>query len=224
MEEIQNKDNQDPNQIPELSEEEKQAEEAALKETPDEEIRSKVIEDFGFDEDIDKENIDKVVAERQEAGKKLSTAIKQKIKHREAAKAAAEKKKEEAPEGPPSPEAGDKDDDVINKKLDAKFQERDLETLGVSEELTKEIKSYAELHKCSIKKAFDSEYIQFRKGKEDEAAAAEDASLGGGGHTAGAAKKDPSTVNPSKDFDLSTEEGRAAHDEWKKKHHAQEGA
>ena len=50
MEEIQKKDNQDPNEIPELTEEEKAAEDAALAETPDAEIRTKVIEEFGLDD------------------------------------------------------------------------------------------------------------------------------------------------------------------------------
>ena len=71
MEEIQNKVEQDPN--------EKLAEEEALKEVPEDTIRSEVIEKYGLTEDDNSELIDKLVGDTKEEQKKLSTAIRQKI-------------------------------------------------------------------------------------------------------------------------------------------------
>ena len=67
----------------EPTQEELAAEQAMAQVPKEEEIRAKVISDFGFDETDDAERIDKIVAERMESHKKLSQAIGQKIKHRE---------------------------------------------------------------------------------------------------------------------------------------------
>jgi len=49
--------------------------------TPDE-VKAKVIEDFGFDENEDAERIEKLTNERIENQKSLSTAIRQKVEYR----------------------------------------------------------------------------------------------------------------------------------------------
>ena len=105
-------------------------------------------------------------------------------------------------------------EDLIAQKIDERFENRELETLDLSDELKKEVRVYAQLNKVSIRKAFDSDYIQFKKNKSDEEAKVEAASLG---HTKRGApsKKDYSQKNPS-DFDMTTKEGREEFHEWEK--------
>lgn len=67
---------------PQISAEELAAEQAAAQAPKEEDIRAKIIEDMGFDPEADKERIEKLVKKEVESGKKLSTAIAQKIKHR----------------------------------------------------------------------------------------------------------------------------------------------
>lgn len=92
------------------------------------------------------------------------------------------------------------------------FEQRDLEALDVSEVLQREIQTYAKLNGVSIKKAFESEYIQFKKGKEDQASKLNDASLPKG--RKGTASKDYSQMKAT-DFDLTTPEGRQGFKEYK---------
>lgn len=65
-----------------MDNEEKVLEQEALSVAKEEEVRAKIISDFGFDETVDAERIDKLVAYDMGNRKKLSTAINQKIKHR----------------------------------------------------------------------------------------------------------------------------------------------
>ncbi len=68
--------------IEQVSQEELAAEQAATQVAKEEEIRTKVIGEFGFDETNDAERIDKMVKRELESQEKLSKAIQQKIKHR----------------------------------------------------------------------------------------------------------------------------------------------
>ena len=99
----------------------------------------------------------------------------------------------------------------IDKLLDEKLEKRELESLDISDELKKEVQSYAKLNKVSIKKALDSDYIQFKKEKDDKKLKAEDASLGG--NRKGTAKKDYANMTAS-DFDMKTEEGKVDFKKW----------
>lgn len=74
-----------------------QEEEALLKTVPADEVRAKIIEEYGFDEEVDGDKIDKLVDERTKANKVISTAIKQKRTWREKAQ---EKKGEITPDKP----------------------------------------------------------------------------------------------------------------------------
>jgi len=80
--------------IKNVSQEELASEQQATKELKEEEVRAKVIEEFGFDEEADSEKIEKLTKKEIENSKKLSSAIGAKIKHRtEAQKLAEEIKK-----------------------------------------------------------------------------------------------------------------------------------
>lgn len=78
-----------------VSAEELAAEQAATQLPKEEEVRAGIVSEYGFDEEADKERIDKMVVKEMDNRKKLSTTIGQKIKYRELAKTKAPEKKEE---------------------------------------------------------------------------------------------------------------------------------
>ena len=96
-------------------------------------------------------------------------------------------------------------DEDIDKKLDEKLEKRELEALEISDTLKKEIAVYAKLNGVSIKKALESDYIQFKKDKEDTEVKTDEASLGGGKR--GTTKKDYGQIDPKK-LDHTTEKGK----------------
>lgn len=123
------------------------AEQAALKVRSEEEVKASVIAEYGFDEEADAERIQKIVQREVENDKKLSTAIGQKIKHREAAEAAA-KAKEEGAGGEPKQE-NLKDTDLF-ALMTAKVEAEDIE----------EVKAYAAFKKISVAEALKDKTLQ----------------------------------------------------------------
>lgn len=91
---------------------------------------------------------------------------------------------------------------VIGKVLD----KRELESLEMSDELKKEVQTYAKVQGVSVQKALTSNYISFLKEKEEKKKRAENASLGTRGK--GITKKDYVDAKAT-DFDLTTPEGKA---------------
>jgi len=112
------------------------------------------------------------------------------------------------------------DEETILRKIDERLEQRDVDSLSLSDELKKEIKSYAKLNGVSVKEASNSSYIQFRQKEESEKARIDDASINSTHKTM--ANRNLDEVNPDKDFDMSTKDGREAyhkwHEEWKKTH------
>ncbi len=102
-------------------------------------------------------------------------------------------------------------EDDINKIIDQKLEERELNSLEVSDELKKELKTYAQAGGLTLKQAMTSNYFKFLKKEETSKAKAEDASIGG---------KRRATTNFSEtklaDIDISTEEGRKEYEDFKK--------
>ena len=192
MENIQNMDDvQSPEAI--------KAEETVLKEVPQSELRSQIIEKYGLDEEVNSDLIETLVKDKVEENKKLQTAIKQKISWREKASKPVEKQ-----EVPPS--------NTGNFVTKEELEQRDLEILELSDELKSETKRYAKLNNVSIKEASGSSYISFLKEKEATKARNEEASIGN--KRVSQAKKDFSERSP-KDFDRSTPDGRKEWDEYK---------
>lgn len=68
-----------------VSQEELQSEQVELKEVKEDEVRASIIQEYGFDESVDSERIDKLTAKEVEHRKKMSQVIGQKIKWREMA-------------------------------------------------------------------------------------------------------------------------------------------
>lgn len=68
-----------------VSQEELQSEQVELKEVKEDEVRASIIQEYGFDEAVDSERIEKLTAKEIEHRKKMSQVIGQKIKWREMA-------------------------------------------------------------------------------------------------------------------------------------------
>ena len=195
MENIQNTGEQDPK--------EKLAEEEALKEIPEDTIRSEVVEKYGLNEDVDSELIDKLVGDTKEHSKKLSTAIRQKIDWRTKAQTPKEEKIEGKPQEPVK--TAQPTDLDIDKLVGEKFEERDLASMDLSDEIKSEVKAYAKTKGISYREAVKSEYFNFIKGKEDERIKAEEASTSSRGQSI-KARRDFGNLSASEIENLSDED------------------
>lgn len=130
-----------------VSTEELAAEQVAVQVPKEEDVRAEIITEFGFDETVDGERIDKLVAKQMESKKMLSKTIAQKIKHRNEADEL--RKKLTTTPTPKSEEKGNlssKDIIAINR---ANIHEDDLD----------EIVDYAKYKKISIAEALKSSVI-----------------------------------------------------------------
>lgn len=190
-----------------VSPDELKADEEIQKGVTDDELRGKVAEEFGLNPETDTEMLDKLVAKEKSHHEKLSNAIKQKISWR--TKVTTVK-----------PDNGSKEtpniEEIVSTKLTQVLEERDLNSLGLSDELKAEIKDLAKLKGISVREAAELPYIRSRKEeteREERIKKATPTRSGNGGYV--------SNVDPSKplnpvDFDLNTEEGRKAWNEAKK--------
>lgn len=70
-----------------ITSEEVQLEQEATKDIKEDEVRASIITEYGFDETVDADRIDKLVKKDMDSRKKLSKSIQQKIKYREELKA-----------------------------------------------------------------------------------------------------------------------------------------
>ncbi len=191
-----------------VSAEELAAEQAALQEGKQEDIRANIIAEFGFDETADAERIEKLVNKELENSKKLSSAIGQKIKWRtEATK----------PKDAITPKPDDKVDPVdidkkLDKKLDERLAKRDLDEMDVSDALRKEIKDWATFKGISVKHAARAPHIASQIADYEKEQKADEATISRTNKSGG--KKTYSIDNPP-DVDMSTEAGRKEWAEWK---------
>src|SRR3990167_7142390 len=135
----------DENKI-EPSQEELAAEQTALQETKEEDVRAHIVSEYGFDETDDAERITKLVAKEMDNRKNLSKAIGQKIKYRDAIKNAPKLT-------PPAPVNTDELEKRLEQKFRGELENRDLESLGYPEEITNEIKKVAKVLGVSVKQA-----------------------------------------------------------------------
>ena len=124
--------------------EELAAEQVATQVPKEEEIKASIIEEYGFDAEADVERIDKLVAKEIDNRTKLSAAIGQKIKHREAAAELAKK----IPPSEKKPDAVVPSKDELTPKdvyalMNAKVAEEDIE----------QVADYAKFKKISVAEA-----------------------------------------------------------------------
>ena len=184
--------------------EEDLTDEENIRETEEDEIRGQIIEKYGLDELENIDLIDQLVEDDKEYRKKLSTAIKQKRKWREEAQKKVPPKEEKGEEKSPSD---------IERIIDERFDQRELEASDLGDELKKEAQVYAKARGIRIKEALGSDYIGFLKEKEEQKKKEEEASTS-------FKRKSQAGRNFSKmsaeDFDVSTEEGQKEFEEYKK--------
>lgn len=159
-------------------------------------------------QDKDKELLDKLVAKEKLQHEKLSSAIKQKISWRQKYQASAKNTVKDQQE--------ETDVDAqIESKFKALMEERDLQELGLPEELRAEVKDLAQLKKISVKEAANLPYIKNRKEEIEREAKILNSSPKRKGSGSYVSNIDPSKpLNPD-DFDLSTEKGRKKWNEAK---------
>lgn len=196
----------------EISEEEKKTEAEALTEVKDDELRSKIAEDLGISPEDEPELLDKLIKRELAQREKLSGAIKQKISWREkATKATSSKPENNSKEGQPRNEDKPLTVAEFDRMLAEREAKRDLESLGLPEELEKEVKDLAKVKGISVREAAKLPYIvsaieEANKEKRMSSAIPKRTSRG----NYASPSYDPSKpLNPG-DFALDTEEGRKA--------------
>ncbi len=205
---MENKENLTPEQ---------EAEELIAQEATNEsDVRDNIITEYGFDEVDDADKIDKLVEKELDYSKKLSSAIGQKIKHREEAEELKAKLEDKTPEAKPKTDTK-VDVEDLDKKLDEKLNERldkkELEELDYSDDLKDEISKIAKLQDISIKKALSDPYIAFKVEEYNKEQKIDEATISRKPNSQGS--KDYSIEKPPV-VDLNTEEGRKEWDEYTK--------
>lgn len=192
-----------------ISPEEQNAEQEALEEAKEDEIREKVIADLDLAEDD--ELVEKLVAQEIQHRKKLSEAIGQKIKWREKANAApATKSEEKVTTGSP--------EDILKlaeERVRETLEQRDLDELSYSDEVKAEIKKVAKLSGSSVRQAAQDSYIKHLIEQEAQEQALKEAATNSTRKRGAKIVIDPTKPLDPAQFDLSTEEGREAWEEAK---------
>lgn len=195
-----------------VSPDELKADEEIQKGVTDDELRSKVAEEFGLNPETDTEMLDKLVAREKSHHEKLSNAIKQKISWR--TKVTSQQKPEEGKGNDPKGKAPDVDV-LVETKLKAMLEERDLESLTLSDELKAEVKDLAKLKGISVREAAKLPYILSRKEEIEREERIKNATPKRSGSGSYVSSIDPSKPLNPQDFKLDTEEGRKAWNEAK---------
>lgn len=105
-------------------------------------------------------------------------------------------------------------DDDFDKRMDERLNQRDLNALGLSDEMKKEVQTVAKVNNVSIQEALNLPYIKYRIQEIGDKKRIENAGAGG---VAGASitSENFDEVDPTK-FDLRTKEGQDAKVQWEK--------
>lgn len=199
----------DPNENKTLdqSPEELKAEDEIIKnEVTDEQLKVKIVEEFGLNPDTDTEMIEKLIEREKTHHKKLSDTIRQKISWRE--KAASNKPSTEKKDGTL------KEEDIA-KLIDQRIAERELGALELPDDLKAEIKDLAKLKNITVAEASKLPYIQNRIEEvktEERIKSGTPKRTNANGKTVLIDASKP--LNPD-DYNLETEEGRKSWNEAK---------
>lgn len=186
----------------------------------EDELRKETVENYGLDPEKDNDLITKIVTDRKK-DEDFKASEKEKVKKLREEREADVKKIEELSKASSNDDDNhkreeNKDDAESNDgiaKVNDRLDQFELSKITDNEDVQVEIKKYAKANDLSIAEAGKSEFIKFRIAQEEEKAKAEDASADGS--KKGQSKTDFSNVNPAKDFDLATEEGRADYEKYK---------
>lgn len=188
--------------------EELKQEEEVLQELKEDEVRNRVIEDYGLDEDEQSDLVDKLTQKEIEQRKAFGKVIEQKRKWREKASVQPETKPSETMVAETQKMSGDSAD--IERIINEKLEERELQAIDCPEDLKSEIKKLAKIQGISVKQALADPYIQYKK--EDMERDQRNTEASTGGTRKGVALMDENNIP---EFDYSTEEGRKKAKEWR---------
>lgn len=196
------------------------ADDNILQDQDDDTLRDSIIEKHGLNPDDDRDVIliDELVADKKVDRRTLATAIKQKRSQRKGRLEAEQKLADRGEEKKTPKETKEvKEDTSVEKEVSKQLQAKAIEDLDVNDDIKTEIRDYVALKDCSVKKALDSKFIKSLVEEEKKAQKEDEASASNKGHRAGKTQIDYSKVTePTKEFDLSTDEGVKAYEGWKK--------
>jgi len=105
-------------------------------------------------------------------------------------------------------------DEMLEKKLNEKLEEKELNTLEYSDELKTNVKNYAKANGMSISQAIKSPYMDFLKSEEEKKAKIENATIGNKHRSTNS--QDVSKMK-LEDIDPTTPEGLKLWEEYKNK-------
>ena len=179
----------------------------------EEEIRTEVIADLRgdeeeFDEEANADLITRVSSRRLKDEEFKASVHSQKIERTEKAK-----KLEEELAALKGSSNTTLDENKLREKLREIREEEKIEEMEYSDEIKGKIKTLAKLNGISVKKAAEDDYIKTLIKAEEDEKLSSDAALNSSNK--GRAKKNLVNKNPN-DFDLTTEEGQAEWEEFKK--------
>jgi len=158
--------------------EELEQEQIALHLPTEEEVRVSVISEFGFDEDLDTDKIEKATAKEMKSREDLSRAVGRKIKERTEKEALLKEKSATPPITPEIKTDPDEVGKVVDIKVTETLEKRDLESLDYPDDLKAEISKLAKLNGVSIKQVLKDPYIIFKIEAYEKEEKAEEAKIG----------------------------------------------
>lgn len=201
---------------PQVSSEELKAEQDALQEAQEEEVRKQVIAEYGFDEIDHAELIEKATKREMEHAKTRASLTKQKVGYRT--------KYEELSKKPPEPPKSDANADELAKRATeaalAAIDEREFDSLNIPDEIKAEAKKVAKALGVSPKKALEEPFLKYKLDEAKREGKIEEATISRTNQNISVAERarQTSEKNPNpKGYDLNTEEGRAKWVEDRKK-------
>lgn len=192
----------DENLLQQPTAEELQEEEIALKDSKEEEIRNSIIEKYGLSEDDNKDLIDKLTADISAQRKSFGKVVKQKRTYRELAQKAIPAKDDKE-----KPQTLSKEE--IEKSLEEKFFNRDLEELEYSDTVKDAVKKICKVNNVSVKQAQKDPYIQYLIQQETDEKTLDKSAISQKKNSI-PGKTDAKPLDPD-NYDFSTKEGR---DRW----------
>lgn len=163
-------DDQNKDKELELTPEERTAEEEATKEVNEDELREKLAGDLGIDPNEQSDLLDKLVERERQQRQNFSKVIKQKISWREKAQKLPETPKGDA--GGKGKSQSKETPDInalVSQTVKDILEARDIETLGLSDDLKAEVKDLAKLKGISVREAAQLPYILSRKSEIEKA-------------------------------------------------------
>jgi len=182
-------------------------EQEAQQKLKEEDVRAKVIEEYGFDSETDAERIEKLTKREMEQHQKLFGAVGAKIRQRQEAEELRKKLGTTLTETTPKAETSD-----VSKVVAEQLAQRDLEEMSYSDKTKEEIAKWAKYQNISIKQAAKASHIALMIEEDAKAETAQEAAISRNHRSSGSSKFD---INNPPDVDMRTEEGQKVYDAWK---------